>query len=195
MPTIQRHTFECKNSALYLLPAEILLHIMMQVDPATLFLLRQTALVFSNLFIDKLFLRYHGSKTPGDVLLPFAITSLTAIEKQEAARILQRDLLCSTCFETRNRHDWLWKLGHLEEKFFAMGVVINILGFFSPLKASMTIKTITANCYVLTGLVMSLFAVTRHLGPRSHGPLLGTILRTGITKQMSVYARIISIAP
>lgn len=86
------------------------------------------------------------------------------------------------CFEICNRYDWLWKLGYLEEKFFVMGVMIIIFGFFFFFKVFMIIKIIMVNCYVLIGFVMFFFVVIRYFGFKLYGLLFGMIFRIGIIK-------------
>lgn len=76
------------SSALNRLPDELLLQVAKHLDPVSLYLLRQTSVVFSRLFGDRTFRRYHSDRQKEYTYTPFATGFLTAREQASAAGLL-----------------------------------------------------------------------------------------------------------
>lgn len=112
---------EPPSSAISRLPDEILVGIISYLDPSSTYLLAQSSTLFRRLFGDRRFCRHHATTQRGSSCTTFAIRSLTVSEQAHTARILQRDMFCNVCLETRNGSDWDARLANLQELLYCHG--------------------------------------------------------------------------
>lgn len=127
---LAKGSYETPSSAINRLSDEMLIEIMEHLDPASLYLLRQSSAVFLRLFGDNIFLDYHTDVQRARNYKPFAINSLTTLEQGEAAKSLQRGLYYNLCLEARNGLDWDARLVGLQKILYCNGCTAKHLRFF-----------------------------------------------------------------
>lgn len=108
-------------SGIYSLPAEMLLQIMHYLDPESIYSLRQTSWLFTQLIEDREFSQYLRPHCAGDNFLRFAASCLSTEQRDHLAKTLWRDMLCRSCHETRNGRGWERRLEHLREQLYCQG--------------------------------------------------------------------------